>query len=242
MLAFQESVKLGFRYFETDLHLSKDGVLMAFHDDTLDRTTDGTGPLRDFTATELKEFDAAFRFGADRAWPYRGHGLTIPTLEELVSALPDAFFTFELKEAGLARPLVEFLDYLNLWQRVIIGGYSDEWVKEVRRLSNGRVLTSTAKNETLRFWLASRVGLALPTAAVALQVPVQHRGLTVVDRRFVRAAHRAGKQVHVWTINEPDEMHRLLDLGVDGLMSDVPDVLLAVMEERGVGGPHQPPG
>jgi glycerophosphoryl diester phosphodiesterase len=122
----------------------------------------------------------------------------------------------------------------------MIGGYEDGWIKEVRRLSGGRVSTSSPRHETLYFWLASRVGIGLPIGADALQVPVMHNRTTVVDERFVRAAHKAGKHVHVWTINEAPEMHRLLDLGVDGLMSDVPDVLLDVYAERSAGGPHYP--
>jgi len=240
LLAFRKSEELGYRYFETDLHLSADGVLVVFHDDTLDRTTDGSGPVDGYTASELKRFDAAFRFGSDQGWPYRGQGVTIPTLEEVVTALPDASFTLELKQSGLADPLVAFIERHNLWGRVMVGGYGDDWMKELRRLSNGRVSTSSPRHETLLFWLFSRFGIGLPIKADALQVPVTHGNLTVVDRRFIQAAHRAGKQVHVWTINESSEMHRLLDLGVDGLMSDVPDVLLEVLAQRGSGGPHHP--
>jgi glycerophosphoryl diester phosphodiesterase len=240
MLAFQQSANLGYRYFETDLHLSADGILMVFHDDTLDRTTDGSGPINDYSVAQLKNFDAAFRFGSDDGWPYRGQGVTIPTLEELVTAFPDASFTLELKQAGLAVPLVAFIERHDLWDRVMVGGYGDDWMKELRRVSGGRVPTSSPRHETLLFWLFSRVGIAFPIKADALQVPVTHNGLTVVDGRFLRAAHRVGKQVHVWTVNEAPEMHRLLDLGVDGLMSDVPDVLLDVLAQRGSGGPHHP--
>jgi glycerophosphoryl diester phosphodiesterase len=238
MLAFRESAALGYQYFETDLHLSADGVLMVFHDDTLDRTTNGSGPVAGYTAAELREFDAAYRFGPAGGWPYRDQGITIPTLEELITELPDASFTLELKQPGLEAPLVRFIDQHELWDRVMVGGYEDGWIKEVRRLSGGRVPTSSPHHETLYFWLASRVGIGLPIQADALQVPVMHGRITVVDERFVRAAHRAGKQVHVWTINDPAEMHRLLDLGVDGLMSDVPDVLLGAFAERSTGGPR----
>lgn len=242
MLAFQKSAELGYQYFETDLRMSADGVLMVFHDDTLDRTTDGSGPVNAYTATELKRFDAAFRFGSDQGWPYRGQGVTIPTLEELVTAFREASFTLELKQAGLGDALVRFIERLDLWDRVLVGGYGDDWMKEVRRLSHGRLSTSSPRHETLLFWLFSRVGIGLPIKADALQVPVTHNNLTVVDRRLISTAHRAGKQVHVWTVNDAPEMHRLLDLGVDGLMSDVPDVLLEVLAERGSGGPHHPVG
>ncbi len=149
MLAFQQSANLGYRYFETDLHLSADGILMVFHDDTLDRTTDGSGPINEYTAAQLKQFDAAFRFGSDDGWPYRGQGVTIPTLEELVTALPDASFTLELKQAGLAVPLVVFIEHHDLWDRVMVGGYGDDWMKEVRKVSGGRVPTSSPRHETL---------------------------------------------------------------------------------------------
>lgn len=229
MLAFEESAELGFRHFETDLHLSKDGVLVAFHDDTLDRVTEGSGRVSDYTVAELQRFDAAFRFGSNREWPYRGQGITIPTLEEVVVGLPDSAFTLELKEAGLAGPLARFMERNDLWDRVIVGSYTDEWLAEVRRLTRGRALTSSGRHETFRFWLASRAGWALQTPAVALQVPVRYGRITVVDGRFLEAAHRAGKHVHVWTIDDPAEMRRLLDLGVDGLMSDRPDLLLTVL-------------
>jgi len=238
LLAFRKSAELGYRYFETDLHLSADGVLMVFHDDTLDRTTNGSGPINDYAVAELKGFDAAFRFGSDRGWPYRGQGITIPTLEEVVTAFPEASFTLELKQPGLEMPLVGFIEKHKLWDRVMVGGYEDTWLRELRSLSGGRVSTSSPRHETLLFWLFSRIGIGFPIKADALQVPVKHSNLTVVDRRFVAAAHRAGKQVHVWTINEAPEMHRLLDLGVDGLMSDMPDVLLEVLAARGAGGPH----
>ncbi|GBD86041.1 glycerophosphoryl diester phosphodiesterase [bacterium BMS3Abin02] len=234
VFAFQQSYDLGYRYFETDLHLTKDGVVVLLHDDYLDRTTDGTGDVWEYTFEELESFDAAFRFGADREWPYRGQGITIPTLEEIVTTFPDIRLTLELKQSGLEGPLVALLERLDLWDRVIIGGFDDRWSRAVRKASGGRVLTSSGVWETRAFWLASRAGVGLRLPAAALQVPVRHGNLTIVDDKFVGAAHRADKQVHVWTVNEADEMHRLLDLGVDGLMSDRPDVLKAVHEERGV--------
>lgn len=231
--AFRQSWDLGFRYFETDLHLTKDGVVVLFHDDYLDRTTDGRGDVWDYTIDELRGFDAGFRFGADRQWPHRGQGITIPTLEEIVTTFPDIRLTLELKQGGLEEPLVALLDRFDLWGRVIVGGFDDRWARAVRKASGGKVITSSGSRETRMFWLASRAGIGLRTPAAALQVPVRHGNLTIVDRKFIDAAHKAGKQVHVWTVNETDEMRRLLDMGVDGLMSDRPDLLKEVFEERG---------
>jgi len=233
VFAFQQSYDLGFRFFETDLHLTKDGVVVLFHDDYLDRTTDGTGNVWDYTVEELKEFDAAFRFGADRGWPYRGQGITAPSLEEIVTTFPGIRLTLELKQGGLEEPLVAVLERLDLWDRVIIGGFDDRWARAVRKASGGKALTSSGSRETRAFWLASRAGIGLRTPAAALQVPVRHGNLTIADDRLIAAAHKSGKQVHVWTVNEPEEMRRLLDMGVDGLMSDRPDILKAVFEERG---------
>ncbi len=234
LFAFRQSYELRFRHFETDLHLSKDGELVIFHDDYLDRTTDGTGYVWDYTVEELKRFDAGFRFGADKHWPFRGQGMTIPTLREVIEALPDTYWTLEMKQGGLEHALTAFLDEYDLWERAIIGGFDDRWMARLRRVAGSRVMTSAGKWEARSFWAASKLGVGLGTPAVALQVPPEYEGRIIVDRRFVSASHRAGKQVHVWTINEPGEMHRLLDLGVDGIMSDRPDILKEVFVERGI--------
>lgn len=230
--AFQQSYDLGFRFFETDLHLTKDGQIVLFHDDYLDRTTDGSGDVWDYTLEELKGLDAAFRFGADRGWPYRGQGITVPTLEEIVTTFPDIHLTLELKQGGAEGALVDLASTHDLWDRIIVGGFNDAWAKAARAVSTGRIVASSGRRETRLFWAASRLGVGLRTQAVALQVPVSYGNLKIVDDRFIAAAHKAGKLVHIWTVNDADEMHRLLDMGVDGLMSDRPDVLKSVFEER----------
>ncbi len=232
LYAFQQSYDLGFRFFETDLHLTRDGHIVLFHDDYLDRTTDGSGDVCDYTLEELKGVDAAFRFGADRDWPFRGQGIVVPTLEEIVTTFPDISMTLELKQGGLEHVLVELVRRHDLWDRIIVGGFDDSWVGAVREASGGRIPTSTARNEGLLFWAASRVGIGLRTPAAALQIPVTYGRFIKLDRRFLDATRKAGKLMHIWTVNEADEMHRLLDMGVDGIMSDRPDVLRAVFEER----------
>jgi glycerophosphoryl diester phosphodiesterase len=232
LYAFQQSYDLGFRFFETDLHLTKDGVIVLFHDDYLDRTTDGSGDVWDYTLEELEGFDAAFRFGADQGWPFRGQGITVPTLEEVITTFPDICLTLELKQGGVERALVDLASKHDLWGRVIVGGFDDGWAKAVRVTSAGRIVASSGRRETRFFWAASRLGIGLRTQAVALQVPVAYGNMTIVDARFLSAARKAGKLVHVWTVNDADEMHRLLDMGVDGLMSDRPDILKKVFEER----------
>jgi glycerophosphoryl diester phosphodiesterase len=188
MIAFQGAVDLGIRYLETDLHASADGVLVCLHDDTLERTTDAAGRVVHRTAAELARVDAGFRHDPLGGFPFRGKGIGVPTLEEVVTAFPDTHLTLDLKQSNIEHLLVEAIDRHNLTDRVIVGSFRD------RRIFRGRT--------------------------------------TVVDARFVRAAHERNKQVHVWTINEPDEMRYLLDLGVDALISDRPDVALQVMNDH----------
>ena len=237
MLAFQGAIDLGYRYLETDLHLTADGVLVCLHDDTLDRTTDGTGKVWQRHLADLQKLDAGFRFDSMHHFPHRGTGITIPTFEELVTAFPEAVITLDLKQRGLEAPVAAAIERFQLWDRVIVGSFSDRRLRRFRNLAGNRVATSAGPLETLRFVMSARTGRPAAIRADALQVPVRQGRVTVVDRVVVEAAHRLDKQVQVWTINDPDEMAELLDLGVDGLITDRPDLLRELMEDRGSGGP-----
>lgn len=232
MVAFQGAIDLGLGFLETDLHATADGHLVTFHDPTLDRCTNGTGDLADRTLAELRALDAAAGFEGDGDFPYRGSGVTIPTLEEAMTAFPDAGFVLDIKSAGVEPLLADLLARLGAEDRVIVGSFSDRRLGRFRRLTGGAVATSSATLETLKVKALSVLRRPSASTADVFQVPVT-AGITVVDRAFVDAAHAAGKHVHVWTINEADEMHRLLDLGVDGLVTDRPDILGDVIAERG---------
>lgn len=236
MVAFQGAVDLGYRYLETDLHASADGVLVCFHDDTLERTTNGTGLVWQHHLSALRELDAGFRFDPIHHFPRRGQGISIPTLEELVHTFPDVHMVLDLKQSGIEELLVEAIQKWHLWERVIVGSFRDSRISRVRRRTDRRVATSSGPLETLRHLMAARTGRHTKIEADALLVPVK-MGLTVVDQRTIDTAHGAGKQVHVWTVNEADEMHRLLDMGVDGIITDEIEVLRNVMQDRGSGGP-----
>jgi len=235
MVAFQGAVQLGCRYLETDLRTTRDGVLVTIHDETLDRISDGSGPVHALTLTELKRLDAGYRFSPDggQTFPFRGKEVTVPTLAEVVQAFPDICLNLEIKqkEPSLVEALVTFIEEQDAHDRILVGSFHDRMLKEFRRRTGGRVATSAASWEARLFWLASRLGLTrfLRLPYDALQVPPRQGPLPVVDRRFVQAAHRLGIQVHVWTVDESEEMRRLLNLGVDGLMSDRPDLLLDVL-------------
>ncbi len=232
--AFQGAVDLGFRYIETDVHLSRDGVVVIHHDALLDRTTDARGPLEDRTLAELQRIDAGYRFTPDgRSYPQRGKGITIPTFEEALDRHPDVRFNVEIKQKhpGMARALWEIIERRDLRDRILVAAADDAIGRDFDAVACGRVARSPGIRGVLAFWLAARSGLTrhLPLAYDALQVPAKHGPLTVVDRRFVDAAHSQDLHVHVWTVDDAAEMRRLIDLGVDGLMTDRPDVLAKVV-------------
>lgn len=220
MAAFQHSVDLGYRYLETDVHRSADGVLVAFHDDVLDRVTDKQGAIADMAWADIQQarIDGTHR---------------IPRLAELFSSFPDAYINIDPKEDDTVEPLIDEIVAHDAIDRVCVGSFEQHRLERLREALGPGLCSSTSPRETAA--IAGR-GFRLPVPLPAVgcaQVPVEHKGVTVVTERFVGAAHRAGIQVHVWTIDEPAEMQRLLDLGVDGLMTDRPKVLKATLEARG---------
>lgn len=218
--AFQDAFDRGFRYFETDVHVTRDGVLLAFHDAVLDRVTDALGRIAELSYDEVRRA----RIGGSEA---------VPTLAELVGAFPDARFNIDVKARGAVAPLVDLIEADGLHDRVLVGSFSSRRLREFRRLTGGRVATSAHPAEVAAYLLLpARLAAAL-TGCQALQIPHREHGLTVASPRLVRRAHASGVHVHVWTIDDPDEMRELLDRGVDGLMTDRTDLLRNVLAERG---------
>jgi glycerophosphoryl diester phosphodiesterase len=222
MRAFQHAVDLGYRYIETDVHATVDGVLVAFHDDTLDRVTDRRGVIGELRWADVSQ--ARVGDGDDR----------IPRLEELLGTWPDVRVNIDPKHDASVTPLVEVLTRTAALDRVCVGAFSSRRLTRFRRLTQGRVCTSMGPAEVARLRAASYgvpAGRFAPACACA-QVPAVAARMPLVDRRFVDVAHRRDLQVHVWTINDAAEMERLLDLGVDGIMTDRPAVLKEVLERR----------
>jgi glycerophosphoryl diester phosphodiesterase len=220
MAAFEAAVALGYRYLETDVHVTSDGVLVAFHDDHLDRLTGGTGVLGDLPYAAVKD---ALVHGRDE----------IPLLEDLLTAWPDVRVNIDPKHDAAVEPLVELIERTGTIDRVCIGAFSDRRLARVRERLGPRACTSMGPRQVARFVAASRGLPAGSFTAPCLQVPVRQGPVPLVTGRLVHAAHAHGLQVHVWTINDPDEMRELLDLGVDGIMTDRASVLKAVLQERG---------
>jgi glycerophosphoryl diester phosphodiesterase len=236
--AFRGAVALGCTHLETDLRMTRDGEIVVMHDAVLERTTDGSGEVSAHTLAELKRLDAGYHFSPDgKAFPYRGRGVTIPTFAELVEATPSVRFNVEIKERGpfdLPRALLDFIERHALADRLVVAAERHPLVRDFRRLSGGRIATSASRRECLQFWFASRARLTavLRPPYQALQIPVRAGNTTLVTPRLLDAAHRRGVAVHVWTIDDPLQMEALLDLGVDGLMSDYPDRLQSVVVGR----------
>lgn len=233
--AFDSAIAAGFTYLELDIHLSSDGVLMVIHDARLDRTTDMQGDVRDFTARELETADAGYWYTTNgkQSFPFRGHGVGIPRLEDLLNRYPDIHFNIDPKSDEGVAPLIDVLERTHAWDRVGIACGSHKRIEAVRQLAGERVPTAMSPREVLLALAAARRGeLALPRqGADYIQMPLYHHSITA---RFVRQAHRAGLRVHAWTIDDPAAMEYLFDIGCDGIMTNDPELLRRVMERRGL--------
>jgi len=240
LYAFEQALALGVDLLEIDIQTTADGVLVVRHDPTVDSTTDGTSLIRDYSLNELKKLDAGHTWTADggTTFPYRGRGITIPTLEEVFAAFPNARLNIDVKpkEPQVVRRFCELLNDLHKLDQVIVGSFHDNQIALFRRLCP-QVLTAAGVAETRRFLLLNNLNLArlYRPPAFAFQVPETvaggfiPRSLHVVTPRFIRSAHAHGLQVHVWTVNETADMQRLVAWGVDGIMTDYPDRLAAVL-------------
>jgi glycerophosphoryl diester phosphodiesterase len=219
MAAFEHAVALGYRYVETDVHTTADGTLVAFHDDVLDRVTDRVGAIADLPWDDVRQARVA------------GHA--IPLLEDILGAWPDLRVNIDPKHDASVEPLVEVLRRTDAYDRVCVGAFSEGRLERFRRLTGGRVCTGMG-TRAVALLRAASVGLPVRRfGGDCAQVPVRQGPVVLVDRRFVATAHRLGLAVHVWTVDDAAEMTRLLDLGVDGIMTDRPAVLKEVLVERG---------
>ncbi len=223
--AFQHAIDLGFHYLETDVHATRDGVLLAFHDEELDRVTNMTGRI-----CEMDYADVA-KARIDGKEP-------IPLFAELLSSWPDVRINIDPKLDNAAVPLVKVLKETNALDRVCVTSFSDKRTAGIRAELGSGLCTGVGPLGTSRMRFSSLSG---PFAGIwgrfaegCLQIPTHQFGIRLIDRRLVDHAHERCLQVHVWTIDDAAEMARLLDLGVDGLMTDRPEVLKSVLQERGV--------
>ncbi|MDG9719586.1 glycerophosphodiester phosphodiesterase [Streptomyces sp. DH24] len=219
---FRKAVETGYRYIETDVHVTRDGRIVAFHDATLDRVTDGAGRIADLPWAEVRQARVA---GEE----------PVPLFEDLLDLFPEVRWNVDVKAEPALLPFLDLVERTDSWDRICLGSFSEARVVRAQRLAGPRLATSYGTRGVLNLRLRSwGVPAALRRSAVAAQVPESQSGIQVVDHRFIRTAHARGLHVHVWTVNDPDRIHRLLDLGVDGIMTDHIDTLRKVMEDRGV--------
>ncbi len=233
--AFKYSAEMGVDVLELDIHQTADGKLVVMHDATVDRTTDGSGKVSEMTLAELKKLDAGFDFTTDggKTFPFRGKGITVPTLEEIFDALPGMTFNVEPKQAAVSvvKPLCSLLREKNKTGNVIVGSFRQE-ILDAFRAECTEVATSASPSEVSYFLTMYKTGLAesYTPPMQALQVPENVGYLNVVSKDFVETAHKLNLKVHVWTVNEKEDMQRLLEMGVDGIMTDYPDRLLKLLD------------
>ncbi|TDW22303.1 glycerophosphodiester phosphodiesterase [Kribbella kalugense] len=215
--AFENAVDLGYTYLETDLHATSDGVVIAFHDDKLDRVTDRTGVIAELPWSEVSKAKI------------NGHE-PIPRLDELLEHFPDIRFNLDIKAEGGLEPAAKVLRAANAIDRICVSSFSQSRVRRIRKLLGPRLCTGYGE---LEIALIRFLPFALKSPGGCLQIPERYGALHILTPGLIERAHSHGKQVHVWTVDDPDTMRRLLDAGVDGLITDRTDLLRDVLIERG---------
>jgi len=233
LAAFDHGLSLGADGLELDVHLSRDGHVVVHHDERLERTTNGAGPIAARSVEELARLDAGYRFCRDGDFPFRGRGFSVPALGQVLDRYAQARIVIELKNGteALARATLQDVRKADALDRVCFASEHVSGLRVIRALEP-RAATSAAREEIrralYRAWLGWPIGRR---PFVAFQVPEVVGAIRIVSPRFVRAAHRAGLVVQVWTVDSADDMRRLLQWGVDGIISDRPDVAVTVLQE-----------
>ena len=229
MHAFAGAVEgLGYNYLEIDVRLTSDHVPVIFHDAKLKRTTSGEGKIAEHTLAEVQALDAAYLFDSDNDYPLRGTGIGISTLEELYGTWPDVRLNIDLKAPGEEWAVAEVIRAFDAEHRTLIGSFNDRRIARFRRITRGRVAVSAGPTSAASMYVASRRGRTIHRKIQAYQLPFDYRGASI-DYKIIDAVHRAGAHIHLWTVNEPGDMRRFIDMGVDGIVTDRPDLLNEVL-------------
>jgi glycerophosphoryl diester phosphodiesterase len=238
LASFALAAPLGADYLELDVHATSDGTVVVLHDPMLDRTTDGRGPVQEQRWSEIARLDAGYQFTHDgRAFPYRGQGVSIPALEELLVRFPSHRFNIEIKQAEpcIVDPVLALLERTGSTSRTLLAAEKDDIMARIRSAAAGGMATGMSAGDAVAFFdrLGSGDWDGYAPPGHALQIPVEFAGMALVSEASLAAAHRLGLEMHVWTINDPAEIERLLDLGVDGVMSDLPGLVRTAVDRRG---------
>jgi glycerophosphoryl diester phosphodiesterase len=235
--AFKYSAQMGVDVLELDVHSTSDGTLVVMHDSQVDRTTNGSGRVSEMTLAEIKKLDAGFQFTPDggKTFPYRGKGITIPTLQEIFDSFPEMTFNVEPKqvEPSVVKPLCAMIRARKMTEKVIVGSFRQAAIDEFRAECSD-VATAATPAEASEFLALYKMGLgeSYSPPMQVLQIPERIGSLQVISKDFIETARKLNLKVHVWTINDADDMQRLLEMKVDGIMTDYPDRLLKILGNR----------
>lgn len=239
--AFESACKMGVDVIETDVHLSKDGYLVIWHDPTLERNTNGSGSVEDHTLLELKQLDAGYDFTLDggKTFPFRGKGVQLCTLQEALKTCPEVRFNVDLKSEGpdTVDAFIRVIQEAHATKRVVAASFHLSSLRLLRKKAP-RIQTSITTKEVAPLLALQKLHL-LPKwttarSKVIFQVPVRQWGIEIITKQFVQVMHKRGSIIQVWTINEEAEMRRLLGLGVDSIMTDRPQLAIKVASEMGL--------
>jgi len=233
LYALEQYAAMDVDVLEMDVHMTADGEIVLIHDDTVDRTTDGSGDVREMTLAEVQALDAGWYWTQDdQDYPFRGQGITIPTLREGFETFPDYAMIIEIKQEkpSMAAPLCDLIREYGMEEKALIPSFNDESIQEFRAACP-EVATAAGHDEVQDFVIRGflLLGGTISPEFEALQVPEKDNGIPIVTRLFLWFAHNRNVQVHIWTINEPDEMERFIDMGVDGIMTDRTDLLREIL-------------
>ena len=239
MYAFERAVAIGTDVLEMDAHITKDGQIVLMHDEEVDRTTDGTGLVEELTLSELRQLDAAYTWSEDegRTFPYRGQGMRVPTLEELFQRFPEMRYLIEIKltQDPIDQPLCDLIRRRDMQDQVMIASFHDEAMQGFRETCP-EVATSASRGEVTRFVLLGKAFLSgfIAPQYQAIQPPYDPRqsmNIPIMTERFIREAHAKNIRVEPWTVDDPELMKQYIEWGVDGIITDRPDLMIQVLEE-----------
>ncbi len=240
LYAFEKAVEIGADVLEMDAHITKDGHIVLMHDAKVDRTTNGTGEVESMTLDELKTLDAAHDWTPDggQTFPYRGQGITVPALEEVFQKFPNMRYTIEIKKATLpiAQPFCDLIRQYNMQDKVLVASFHDAAIAEFRQTCP-EVATSASRGEVTPFVLLGKVFLSgwFSPQFQSLQVPwdpEESMNIPVMTARFIREAHAKGIAVEPWTVDDPELMKQYIEWGVDGIITDRPDIMIEVLDRK----------
>ena len=242
MFAFENAVEIGADVLEMDAHITKDSHIVLMHDEEVDRTTDGSGLIEEMTLDELKQLDAAYRWSTDagNTFPYRGKGIRAPTLEELFQKFPQMRYVIEIKltQNPIDRPLCDLIREYNMQNNVMVASFHDEAMKNFRKTCP-EIATSASRTEVRNFVLLGKVFLSgfIAPQYQSIQPPYDPKesmNIPIMTERFIREAHAKNVKVEPWTVDDPELMRRYIEWGVDGIMTDRPDLMIEVLKELGM--------